>query len=145
MEALKTQSAIVSKSGETKDFDRMNTGRSAQRQIEIQLKAQTRIPVKQKCIYCGSSHLSRWCLAYGRKCTVCRKINHYKEVCRSGRNKRSTASAKKQISTRKKMILTLLWVFLLCANWVWTQKLSTMTRRTFQFQQALQQKIDASL
>ena len=86
----KAQLAIVSKLSKTKGFNKISTGRRVQRQIEVQLQAQTKMPVKQKCSYCVSSHLPRWSTAYGKKCISCGKINYYKEVCRRRINKKKT-------------------------------------------------------
>ena len=35
------------------------------------------------CPYCGSVHKQRNCPAYGKKCCVCGKLNHFERVCRS--------------------------------------------------------------
>ena len=43
--------------------------------------------MKQCYGYCGSGLLPRQCSAYGKKCVECSKVNHYREVCRSVRNK----------------------------------------------------------
>ena len=59
-----------------------------QRQNDMQLREQTRMPVRQRCNYCGSIHPPRQCPAYVKMCAVCRKINHFKEVCRSSRKKK---------------------------------------------------------
>ena len=45
------------------------------------------MPVKQSCSYFGSSHPPRQCPAYGKKCTKCGKVNHYREFCTSERNR----------------------------------------------------------
>ena len=37
----------------------------------------------QLCRYCGSSHALRQCPAYGKMCTSCGKMGHFKKVCRS--------------------------------------------------------------
>ena len=47
--------------------------------------AHAKVPTKHTCIYCGSSHPLKQCLAYGKKCTDCRKIGHIRGVCRSKR------------------------------------------------------------
>ena len=39
------------------------------------------------CSYCGSIHQPRQCLAYGKKCTDCYKISHFRRVCRSKRTR----------------------------------------------------------
>ena len=40
----------------------------------------------KECGNCGSKHLEGHCPALGRRCNNCRKLNHFAEVCRSGRN-----------------------------------------------------------
>ena len=45
------------------------------------------MPTNHSCRCCGSSHLPRRCPAYGKKCAECSKINHFRDVCRSGRNR----------------------------------------------------------
>ena len=46
-------------------------------------------PMKQSCSYCGSRHSSRQCHAYGMKCVECGKVNHFRGVWRSRRNRTS--------------------------------------------------------
>ena len=48
---------------------------------------QTRMPTKQTFQYCGSSHAPRQCLAYGKMCMECSKIDHFRAVCRSRRTR----------------------------------------------------------
>ena len=43
--------------------------------------------MKQNCRYCGPSHPPRQCPAYGHKCVECGKVNHFREVHRSRRNR----------------------------------------------------------
>ncbi|XP_063830318.1 uncharacterized protein LOC135079623 [Ostrinia nubilalis] len=40
--------------------------------------------MKQKeCNYCGKIHLPKACPAYGRKCKICNKYNHFASMCRN--------------------------------------------------------------
>ena len=55
----KTQSANLKHLNETRDFEKRSKRKRVQEQIEVQPGEQTRIPGKQKCGYCGSSHLPR--------------------------------------------------------------------------------------
>ena len=48
---------------------------------------QTRTPLKQTCRYCGSSHPPRKCPAYRKMIAVCKKIGHFRVVCRSRRTR----------------------------------------------------------
>ena len=41
---------------------------------------------KQPCRYCGGSHTPRQCPPYGKTCTGCGKMGHFKGVCRSKRD-----------------------------------------------------------
>ena len=45
------------------------------------------------CSYCGSSHPPKKCPAYGKKCVVCHKENHFANMCK---NKNSVSMNKKQ-------------------------------------------------
>ena len=38
------------------------------------------------CRYCGSSHPTQRCPAYGKRCSECAKMNHLNAVCRSSRH-----------------------------------------------------------
>ncbi|XP_072178197.1 uncharacterized protein [Diadema setosum] len=40
-------------------------------------------PEKKNCHFCGLSHPSRKCPAYGTKCKHCGKLNHWEACCRS--------------------------------------------------------------
>ena len=41
---------------------------------------------KWPCRYFGGSHMPRQCPAYGKMCTGCGKMGHFKKVCRSKRD-----------------------------------------------------------
>ena len=87
MEAQKAQSAILNKLSETKNFDTINMRKRVERQIEVQLQAQTRMLVKQKWSYCSPWHLLRQCPVYGKIMQHAKRSTTTKEVCRSRRNK----------------------------------------------------------
>ena len=86
-EAQKEQSAILENLNKTKDFDKIFARNRLQRQNKMQPWEKTRMPTRQRCKYCGFIHMLRKCLAYGKMCAVCGKINYYKELCRNGRSK----------------------------------------------------------
>ena len=44
------------------------------------------------CSNCGTTHPPRMCPAYGKQCNNCKKFNHFKAVCRSNKNNKSTKS-----------------------------------------------------
>ena len=84
VEVQRAQSAIVNSLTEVKEFDKLKVVRSAHGDSHKRYM-QTKIPTKQTCKYCGSSHSLRQCPAYGKKCTYCSKIGHFRAVCRSSR------------------------------------------------------------
>ena len=58
------------------------------------------------CGNCGRQHKPRQCPAYGQKCTLCHKLNHFSRVCRSrqtGPQQRSsqTSTQSNSIASRK--------------------------------------------
>ena len=83
----KAQSAKINSLSETKDFDKIKTVKGEQTKYETKPQTHAKMPADQSCRYCGSSHQPRGCLAYGKKCIECHKISHFREVCRSGRNR----------------------------------------------------------
>ena len=38
-----------------------------------------------ECQYCGKQHPSGHCPAYGKRCTICNKMNHFSNICRSAK------------------------------------------------------------
>ena len=54
------------------------------------------------CKYCGKSHNSGNCPAYGKKCQKCGKDNHFKVVCKSGSNTSSRDHSKPRGKKGKK-------------------------------------------
>ena len=86
-EVQRAQSEIIDSLSETKDFDRIKTVRSEHRQMVRKLCTPAKMPVKQNCSYCGSTHPCRQNPAYGKKCAVYSKMNHFREVFRSKRGR----------------------------------------------------------
>ena len=41
---------------------------------------------RQPCRYCSGNHVPRQCPAYGKTCTRCGKMGHFRKVCRSKRD-----------------------------------------------------------
>ena len=82
VEAQRPQSAIMNSLTKAKEFDKIkivkNTYKDSTRRF-----AQTKMPAKHICRYCGSSHPLGQCPAYAKKCTECSKIGHFRVVCRS--------------------------------------------------------------
>ena len=87
VQSQRVQSSIITSLRKTKVFEKIKTIKGGQRHNLRKLQAHAKMPMKQSCSNCGSSHPPRQCLAYGKKCTYCGKINHFREVCRSGRNR----------------------------------------------------------
>ena len=78
----RAQSAIMNNLTEAKEFDKIKVTKNVH-QDSPRRQMQTKMPPKQTCQYCGSSHPPRQCLAYGKTCTKCSKIGHFRAVCRS--------------------------------------------------------------
>lgn len=61
------------------------------------------------CEYCGRRHEARMCPAYGKKCAVCTKYNHFAAVCRNKKKsfeeKREKKGKKKYMKYKKKRIV----------------------------------------
>ena len=79
---------IINTLNETQDFDEIKTVGRGQRWIERKQGTHAKVSAKQSCSYYGSSHPPRWFLAYGKKCAECSKVNHFRQVSRSVRNRK---------------------------------------------------------
>ena len=71
---------------EAKEFDKIRISKNMCKD-NPRRSAQSRIPTKQICRYCGSSHPPRQCSLYGKTCTECSKICCFHAVCRSRRTR----------------------------------------------------------
>ena len=80
----RAQSAIMNSLTKTKEFDKLKVVKSINKDSPRRY-TQTKMPTKQTCRYSGSSHPPRQCLVYGKRCTNCSKIGHFRTVCRSRR------------------------------------------------------------
>ena len=80
VEAQRAQSAIMNSLTEAKEFDKLKIAKNKYKDSLRRSSAQTKMPTKHTCRYCGSSHSLRLCLAYGKKCTECSKIRHFRKV-----------------------------------------------------------------
>ena len=70
----------------TKEFDRIKIAKGGLRYNGRNMQTHAKVLINKSCSYCGSSHPPSQCLAYGKKCADCGKINHFREVHRSRRN-----------------------------------------------------------
>ena len=61
MEAQRAQSAMITSLSETKEFDKIKTTKGGQRQNLRKLQTCAKIPAKQSCSCCGSSHPTKQC------------------------------------------------------------------------------------
>ena len=85
VEAQRAQSAIMNSLTEAKEFDKLKIVKNTYKD-SIRRFTQTQMPTKHTCRCCGSSHPSpRQCPAYGKRCTECSKIGHFRVGCRNGR------------------------------------------------------------
>ena len=80
----RVQSTIMNSLIEVKEFDKLKVVKSTCNGSPRRYM-QTKMPTKQTCRYCGSSHSQRQCPAYGKSCTDCSKIGHFRAVCRCRR------------------------------------------------------------
>ena len=76
VEAQWTQAVILS---DITDYQRFNQVKVARHQAGQ--RAMHRAPLHQPCRYYGSVHALRQCPAYGKTCTSCGKLGHFKKVC----------------------------------------------------------------
>ena len=74
VEARRVQVAILSDITESQKFDKVKVVRQQATHPES---------TRWACRYCGSSHALRQCPVYGKMCTGCRKIGHFKKVSQS--------------------------------------------------------------
>ena len=72
VEAQRAQVAILSGITESQMFNKVKV---------VRQQATHPALTKRPCRYCGSSHALRQCLVYGKTCTGCRKMGHFKKVC----------------------------------------------------------------
>ena len=86
VDAQRAQSTIITCLSKTKEFDKVKAIKGGQRH-NLSNQTHVKTPVKQSGSYCGSSHPPRQYLACRKKCTECGKMRHFREVCRSGRNR----------------------------------------------------------
>ena len=83
IEAEWAQAAILNDITESQKFDKVKMAQRPKTKWDVE----TTHPVYHKwpCKYCGGSHVPRQCSAYGKMCTGCEKMGHFKKVCRSRR------------------------------------------------------------
>ena len=86
--AQRAQPAIMKSLTDTREFNKLKIIKGAPKYSPRRPSAHVKVPARQMCSYCDSSHAPRQCLAYGKKCADCSKISHFRGVCRS---KRTTA------------------------------------------------------
>ena len=84
VEAERAQSTIINSLMDVKEFDKLKIVKNTYKD-NTRRSTQTKVATKHKCRYCGSSHPPRQCLAYGKRCTECSEIGHFRVVCRSGK------------------------------------------------------------
>ena len=76
VEVQRAQSVVMNSLTEAKEFDKIKIAKNTHKD-NLRSNTQTRMPMKQTCRYCGSSHPLRQCLVYGKTCTECSKIGHF--------------------------------------------------------------------
>ena len=78
------QAAILSDITDSQKFDKVKMVQNTKARWDIETMHQAHY--KQPCKYCGGSHVPRQCPAYGKTCTGCGKIGHFKKVWRRRRD-----------------------------------------------------------
>ena len=78
VEAQRMQAVILSDITESQRFDQVKVAKQQAAQ-----RATHRASPHRLCRYCGSVHALRQFPAYGKTCTGCRKLGHFKKVCQS--------------------------------------------------------------
>ena len=78
------QAAILNDITESQKFEKVKVAQTTKTKGDVERTH----PVYHKwpCKYCGGSHAPRQCPAYGKTCTGCRKMGHFKKMCRSRRD-----------------------------------------------------------
>ena len=86
VEAQRTQVAVMSTITENKEFNKIKVSRPA-------LASNPRTPAQYNTSsqlafrYCGNTHPSRQCPAYGKMCMECSKVGHFCRICRSKKSR----------------------------------------------------------
>ena len=84
IEAQWVQAAILNDITELHQFDKINmASKTKGRQVRLSPNATVN---RWPCRYCSRIHAPQQCPAYGKTCTGCGKMGHYKKVCRSKRD-----------------------------------------------------------
>ena len=84
-EALRAQAAILNNITESHHFDKVKVTKKSK---EDNMKLAPGMTGQQlPCRYCGGIHTPRQCPAYGKTCTRCGKMGHFKKVCLSRRDR----------------------------------------------------------
>ena len=81
----RAQAAILNDITELCQFDKITMAQKSKSSQDRQVKNTT--SHRQPCRYCGGIHMPQQCPAYGKMCARCRKMGHYKKVCRSKRDR----------------------------------------------------------
>ena len=84
VEVQRAQSTIMNSLTEAKEFNKLKVVKSTLKESPRRYM-QTKMAAKQTYKYCCSSHPPRQCLAYGKRCTDCSKIGHFRVAYRSRR------------------------------------------------------------
>ena len=84
VEVQRPQSAVMNSLTEVKKSDKIKVSKHTHKD-SARRHTQTKMSIQQACRYCGSSHPPRQCLAYGKSCTECGNIGHFRAVRRSRR------------------------------------------------------------
>ena len=84
VEAQWSQAAILNNITESHKFDKIKMAQKLKSSWDRETTPQ--MSHRQPCRYCGGSHMPRQCPVYGKTCTRCGKMGHFRKVCRSKRD-----------------------------------------------------------
>ena len=84
IKAQRAQAAILSDITESQKFNKVKMVQKPKTKQDIETTHHAYH--KWLCKYCGRSHAPRQCPSYGKTCASCRKMGHFKKVCRSRRD-----------------------------------------------------------
>ena len=88
VEAQRAQSAIMDSLTETKEFHKLKIMKATYKDSPRRPSIYTKHPQNRQADIVGPAIPPRQSLAYGKKCTFCGKIGHFRGVCRTRRVRR---------------------------------------------------------
>ena len=88
VEAQMTQKEMLNNIRDVSEFDVVRRDRQKHGNSRQQRDNGNGKKIVENCKYYGTGHPQKLCPMYGKKCSVCGKINHFKAVCRTTQRQR---------------------------------------------------------